>query len=53
VLKVLDVYCAMTSARHYREGQSSREEAIAHIQDERGKHFDPEVVDVFIKMDIK
>ncbi len=53
VLKVLDVYCAMTSARHYRSGQSTAEEAIAHIQDERGKHFDPEVVDVFIKMDIK
>ena len=47
-LKIIDVYCAMTSARHYREGHSSHEDAIQHIVSERGKHFDPELVDRFV-----
>ena len=47
-LKILDVFCAMTSPRHYRKGQSTLDEAAAHLKEERGKHFDPELVDVFI-----
>ena len=48
-LKIIDVYCAMTSPRHYRTGTASHKEAVAHIRDERGKHFDPELADVFLK----
>lgn len=48
-LKVLDVFCAMTSPRHYRKGQSTAGEAVAHLKEERGKHFDPELVDLFIE----
>ena len=52
VVKVIDVYCAMTSPRHYREGQASHDEALEHIKSEHGKHFDPELVDVFLKDDL-
>lgn len=49
MLKILDVYCAMTSPRHYRAGQTTHEEAAAHLREERGKHFDPGMVDKFIR----
>ncbi|MBI4558004.1 MAG: HD domain-containing protein [Candidatus Hydrogenedentes bacterium] len=49
IMKILDVYCAMTSPRHYRERTSSREQALAHLQDEVGKQFDPELVRVFVE----
>ena len=48
IVKLLDVYCAMTSPRHYRKGHCSHEEAAAYLRSERGKHFDPKLVDVFI-----
>lgn len=48
-LRIIDVYCAMTSPRHYREGQTSHKDALAHLRSEKGKHFDPDLVDVFIK----
>jgi response regulator RpfG family c-di-GMP phosphodiesterase len=48
ILKIVDVYCAMPSPRLYREGQSSHEEAVAHFVSERGKHYDPMLIDVFI-----
>ena len=48
IMKIADVYCAMTSPRPYRAGHSTHEEALEHLQEERGKHFDPELVDVFI-----
>lgn len=47
-LRIVDVYCAMTSPRTYRKGTHSNEQAIEHLQNERGKHFDPELVDIFI-----
>lgn len=49
MMKILDVYCAMTSPRHYREGHATHEQAVKHLKSERGKHFDPELVDVFVK----
>lgn len=52
ILKIADVYCAMTSFRHYRSGHASHEEAIEHLQHERGKHFDPELIDVFIQENV-
>ena len=40
IMKVLDVYCAMTSKRHYRKGFATHQEAVEHLRSERGKHFD-------------
>lgn len=48
-MKILDVYCAMTSPRHYRKGHSTHHEALAHLREEQGKHFDPDLIDTFIK----
>lgn len=47
-LKVVDVYCAMTSPRSYRTSVSSSEDAIAHLENESGKHFDADLVKIFI-----
>lgn len=52
IAKIVDVYCAMTSPRVYRKGQSTQEEGINFVLSERGKHFDPELVDVFISANI-
>lgn len=48
-MKILDVYCAMTSPRHYREGVSTPEEALQHLRDDSGTRFDPAMVRVFIE----
>jgi HD-GYP domain-containing protein (c-di-GMP phosphodiesterase class II) len=48
-LKIIDVYCAMTSPRAYRTSVSSAADALAHLENERGKHFDPNLIDVFIE----
>ena len=48
IMKILDVYCAMTSPRHYRKTQSTHESAVEYLSSERGKHFDPELIDVFL-----
>jgi len=45
---VVDVYDALTSDRPYRKAWS-REEALKHIREESGTHFDPEVVEVFLR----
>jgi len=47
-MKVIDVFCAMTSPRHYRKSQNTHEMAVEHLQSERGKHFDPEIVAAFL-----
>ena len=49
VVKLLDVYCSMTSPRHYRTGHASHKEAVEYLQSERGKHYDPALVDAFIE----
>ena len=51
-MKVLDVYCAMTSPRHYRKGVTTHDDAVAYLLSERGKHFDPAVVDAFIEANV-
>jgi len=48
IMKILDVYCSMTSYRHYRATQATHESAIEHLLGERGKHYDPDLVDVFV-----
>ena len=52
VAKVVDVYCAMTSARHYRQGKSTREEALAYVAEYKGQMFNPELAEKFIASNI-
>jgi putative two-component system response regulator len=44
LMAVADVYDALTSRRSYK-APYSHEQAMAHIEAERGRHFDPDVVD--------
>lgn len=52
IMKILDVYCSMTSPRHYRTGHASHEDAVKHLKEERGERYDPELVDVFLQEEI-
>lgn len=47
IVAVADVYDAMTSHRCYRPGGSS-DVAFESIGGQRGRHFDPDVVDAFL-----
>ncbi len=47
IFAVVDVYDALTSDRPYRKAWS-KGEAIEYIKNEKGKQFDPQVVDVFL-----
>jgi len=47
IFAVIDVWDALTSDRPYRKAWT-REKAIEYIQEQSGKHFDPQVVDVFL-----
>jgi HD-GYP domain-containing protein (c-di-GMP phosphodiesterase class II) len=51
-LNLLDVYCAMTSPRHYRSGHATHAQGVEHLKSERGKHFDPAMVDAFIEHEV-
>ncbi|NMB55599.1 MAG: HD domain-containing protein [Leptolinea sp.] len=44
---IVDVFDALTSDRPYRKAWT-KEEAIEYIKGQRGKHFDPHIVDVFL-----
>lgn len=46
---IVDVWDALRSDRPYRKAWS-KEKTLAHIQELSGKHFDPHVVDVFMKL---
>lgn len=48
ILAISDVYDALTSKRCYKEA-FSHAKSLDIIVDSRGKHFDPDVVDAFIK----
>lgn len=47
LMAVADVYDALISRRVYKTG-IPHEDAVQHIQAQRGRHFDPEVVDAFV-----
>lgn len=47
LMAIADVYDALVSKRVYKEAMP-HDEAVATIVSERGKHFDPQLVDVFI-----
>jgi putative two-component system response regulator len=46
---VVDVWDALTSDRPYRPAWS-KEEALNYIREQSGKHFDPQVVDLFFRV---
>jgi len=45
---VVDVWDALTSDRPYRRAWTN-ENALAYIKEQSGKHFDPQIVDLFFK----
>lgn len=47
MLAIVDVFDAMTHKRVYKDA-CSVEEALDYINKEKGKHFDPKLVDVFV-----
>lgn len=47
VVAITDVFDALTSERAYKRAWSV-DEALAHIRNESGKHFDPEIVAAFL-----
>jgi PAS domain S-box-containing protein len=49
IFSVADVWDALCSDRPYRTAWS-REKTRAYIEAERGTHFDPEIVQIFLKM---
>jgi PAS domain S-box-containing protein/putative nucleotidyltransferase with HDIG domain len=46
---MVDVWDALTSDRPYRPAESE-EEVLAHIREQSGKHFDPQLVELFFKV---
>ncbi|MCI0556566.1 MAG: PAS domain-containing protein [Anaerolineae bacterium] len=48
IFAVVDVYDALISDRPYRKGWSKRK-ALKHIREQTGIHFDPQVVEVFMR----
>lgn len=51
LMALADVYDALTSKRVYKEAYGY-EEAGEQIRSERGKHFDPDVVDAFLDLEV-
>ena len=49
LFSVVDVWDALTSDRPYRSAWTQNE-AIEYIKELSGEHFDPEIVDMFVKM---
>ena len=49
IFAVADVWDAITSDRPYRKGWSE-EKALAYIKEQSGKYFDPQIVEVFLKV---
>ena len=48
IVAIADVFDALTSKRPYKEPWSV-ERAVAYLISEKGKHFDPELVDAFLE----
>jgi len=49
IFAVVDGWDALTSDRPYRRAWS-KEEALEYIREQAGKHFDPQVVEAFLKI---
>lgn len=48
VFAVVDVFDALTSDRPYRSAWT-KEQALEYIRAQSGKHFDPQVVELFLR----
>ncbi len=48
IVAIADVFDALTSVRPYKKAWTT-EEAVALIEKEAGKHFDPDLVQLFLK----
>ena len=49
IVAIADVFDALTSERPYKKAWNVKD-AINFIKEQRGQHFDPELVDVFISI---
>jgi len=49
IFAVVDVFDALTSDRPYRPAWSIRD-ALKYIQDQAGRHFDPQVAEAFLRL---
>ncbi len=49
IFAVVDVWDALNSKRPYREESWSKEKIIEYIRAQSGKHFDPKVVEMFLR----
>jgi len=49
IFAIVDVWDALRSDRPYRQAWSD-EKILIHISEQSGKHFDPQVVDAFLKI---
>lgn len=49
IVAIVDVYDALISRRPYKDPWSKKE-ALTYIKEQKGKHFDPDIVDSFINM---
>jgi len=49
IFAIVDVFDALTSERPYRAAWD-RERTLAHIVEQSGSHFDPDLVDAFMEM---
>jgi len=47
IFAVVDVWDALTSDRPYRDAWTEKK-AVDYIRNQRGKHFDPEITDLFL-----
>jgi response regulator RpfG family c-di-GMP phosphodiesterase len=47
IMSVADCYDALTRRRPYKQAWT-HQESLTHIRDQRGRHFDPDVVDSFL-----
>jgi len=49
IFAIVDVWDALTSDRPYRAAWT-KEKALSYIQEQSGKHFDPQLYDLFLKI---
>jgi HD-GYP domain-containing protein (c-di-GMP phosphodiesterase class II) len=49
IFAIVDVFDALIGNRPYRKAWS-REKALDHIEQESGRYFDPQIVDIFLKL---
>jgi len=49
IIAVADTYDAIVTDRPYRKGRT-HEQAMRIVEEERGRQFDPRIVDVFVKL---